>query len=122
MELSEEVKNYVSKRVTNLEKLLASIEAGRGEVLVNFEISRSTNHHKSGDIFHADCLIKIDGREFYGSADGEDFHQVVDAVKDSLYNEINKNKDRRQTLMKRGAARIKTLIKGFARNPFKKRS
>ena len=119
MELTEAIRDYVLKRVTNLEKLLSRIEAGQGKVMVNFEVSKSTNHHKSGAIFHADCLIKIDGKEFYSSADKEDLYQAIDALKDSLYNEINKNKDRSQTLFKRGAASIKKMMKGLSkRNPF----
>jgi len=39
----------------------------------------------------------------------------VDAVKDSLYNEINKNKDRKKALFKRGALKIKEMIKGISR-------
>ncbi len=113
IELTEEIKDYVSKRVTNLEKLLTRIEGREGKVLVNFEVSKS-NHHKGGFVFHADCLIKIDGKEFYGSADKEDLYQAIDDVKDSLYNEINKNKDRRQTLFKRGAARVKKMLKGLS--------
>jgi|SRR3989338_4200739 len=119
IELTEAIKDYVLKKVTNLEKLLSGIEAKEGRVMVNFEVSKSTNHHKSGDIFHADCLIKIDGKEFYFSADKEDLYQAIDAVKDSLYHEINKNKDRRQTLLKRGAASVKKMLKGLSkRNPF----
>ena len=119
IELTQAIKDYISKRVTNLEKLLSRIEQGQGKVMVNFEVSKSTNHHKSGEIFHADCLIKIDGKEFYGSSDKEDLYQAVDAVKDSLYNEINKNKDRSQTLFKRGASSVKKMLKGLSkRNPF----
>ena len=119
VELTEAVKDYVSKRVTNLGKLLSRIEDGGGKVMVNMDLSRSTQHHKSGEIFHADCLIKIDGKEFYGSADEEDLYQAIDALKDSLYNEINKNKDRSQTLFKRGATSIKKMMKGLSkRNPF----
>src|SRR3989344_1121384 len=94
IELTEAIKDYILKKVTNLEKLLSGIEAKEGRVMVNFEVSKSTNHHKSGDVFHADCLIKIDGKEFYSSADKEDLYQAIDAIKDTLYYEINKNKDR----------------------------
>ena len=119
IELTEAIKDYVLKKVTNLDKLLSGIEAKQGKVMVNFEVSKSTNHHKSGEIFHADCLIKIDGREFYSGVDKEDLYAAIDAVKDSLYNEINKDKDRRQTLLKRGAASIKKMMKGLSkRNPF----
>lgn len=117
MELTDVIQDYVNKRVTNLEKLIS--RDGQGEVMANFEVSKSTNHHKSGEIFHADCLIKIDGKEFYSSADKEDLYQAIDAVKDSLYQEINKNKDRRQTLFKRGASSVKKMMKGLSkRNPF----
>lgn len=117
MELTSVIEDYVTKRVTNLEKLISN--SGEGEVMVNFEVSKSTNHHKSGEIFHADCLIKIDGKEFYSSADKEDLFQAIDEVKDILYQEISKNKDRRQTLFKRGAASVKKMMKGLSkRNPF----
>ncbi len=121
IELTEAIKEYVSKRVTNLEKLLTRLEAGGGKVMANMEVSKSTNHHKAGVIFHADCLIKINGKEFYSSADKEDLYQAIDAVKDSLYNEINKNKDRNQTLFRRGASSVKKMLKGLTRNPFSKR-
>ena len=119
MELTPAIRDYVLKRVTNLDKLLSGIERKGGEVKVNFEVSKLSNHHKSGEIFHADCLIKIDGREFYSSADEVDLYQAVDVVKESLFNDIQKNKDRRQTLFKRGAMSVKKMLKGLSkRNPF----
>ena len=73
MDLTEAIQDYVFKRVTNLEKLLSKIEAKRWEVMVNFEVRKITNHHKRGEVFHADCLIKIDGKEFYTRADKRRF-------------------------------------------------
>ena len=119
MDLTETIKDYVSKRVTNLEKLLSGMEERGGEAKVNFEVSKISNHHKSGEIFHADCLIKIDGKEFYASADMEDLYQAIDDVKESLFHDIQKNKDRKQTLFKRGASSVKKMLKGLSkRNPF----
>ncbi|MEI7709193.1 MAG: ribosome-associated translation inhibitor RaiA [bacterium] len=119
IELTDAIKEYVTKRVTNLDKLLHRIEEGQGKVMANFEVSKSTNHHRGGEVFHAHCSITIDGKEFYGSADKEDLYQAIDHVKDSLYNEINKNKDRTQTLFHRGGRSIKKMLKGLSkRNPF----
>lgn len=118
-ELTDTVRDYVLKKVTNLEKLLSSIEEGGGEVKVSFEVGRSTKHHKAGDVFHADCLINIKGKEFYSSADREDIYQAIDEIKENLFNDIQKNKDRKQTLFKRGASSIKKMLKGLSgRNPF----
>ncbi len=119
MELTGAIEDYVSKRVTNLEKLLSKIEERGGEVNVNFEVAKNTNHHKSGSVFHADCLINIKGQEFYSSVDAEDLYVAIDQIKDTLFNDIQKNKDRRQTLFKRGAASVKKMMKGLSkRNPF----
>jgi len=118
MELTEAIKDYVLKKETNLGRLLSKAEEN-GEVIISFEVSKNTNHHKSGSIFHADCLINMRGEKFYGSADQEDLHQAIDRVKENLFREISKNKDRRQTLFKRGAASIKKMLKGLSnRNPF----
>jgi len=119
IELTEATRDYVLKRVTNLGKLLSNIEKRGGEVKVNFEIGRSTKHHKSGVVFHSDCLININGEEFYSSSDKEDLYQAIDEIKENLFNEIQKNKDREQTLFKRGATSIKKMLKGLSRrNPF----
>ena len=118
MVLTPAIKNYVVKRVTNLGKLLSRMEEDGGEAFVHFEVGKSTKHHKSGNIFHSDCLVKIQGDRFYASADGEDLHQTIDEVKESLFLEIKKKKTRRQTLARRGAKSVKKMMKGLSkRNP-----
>ncbi len=113
------IHDYVIKRVTNLEKLLSRMEEGGGEAVVNFEVAKTTNHHKAGVVFHSDCLIKISGKEFYGSADEQDVFASIDVVKENLFREISKNKERSQTLFHRGARSVKKLMKGLSkRNPF----
>ena len=116
IEITNTIHDYVMKRVTNLEKVLSNLS---GDVSVNFDISKASNHHKNGEIFHVDCLIKINGKEFYASLDGEDLYASIDQIKDILYMEINKNKDRAQTLFYRGARSVKKMMKGLSkRNPF----
>lgn len=119
IELTESIKDYVLKRVTNLEKLLSNIEIKKGEARVLFEIAKTTNHHKAGEIFHADCSINIGGKKFYGSSNHEDLYSAIDEVKEILFKDIQKNKDRAQTLFKRGAMSVKKMLKGLSkRNPF----
>ena len=119
IELTESIKDYVLKRVTNLEKLISKIEKEKGEAMVNFEVVKTTNHHKTGEIFHASCTLRIDGKKFYVESDNEDLYSAIDEVKETLFNEISKNKDREQTLYKRGATSVKKMLKGISkRNPF----
>src|SRR3989338_9567065 len=116
IEVTPAIQDYVIKRVTNLEKLLSKMEKRGAEAVVNFEVAKSTNHHKKGSsIFHTDCLIKIQGEKFYGSADKEDLYGAIDTVKESLFKEISKKKDRKQTLFKRGATSVKKMMKGLSK-------
>ena len=114
IELTKAISDYVTERMNTLDALLAKIEI-RDEVFANFEVSKSTNHHKAGEVFHSDCLIKINGEEFYASSDKEDLYQAIDEVKDRLQADISKNKSKKITLFHRGARRLKKLMRS-ARN------
>jgi len=118
IEITSAIHDYVVKRVTNLGKLLSQIEDKGGEVQVLFDITRNTKH-KGGEIFHADCLVNVGGKKFYASTDKEDLYEAVDYIKENLFNEISKNKDKKLTLFKRGATSVKKMMKGISkRNPF----
>lgn len=119
IEITPAIHDYVVKRVTNLDKLLSQIEAESGEVIVLFSLSKTTHHHKGGEVFHADCSINIKGKKYYTSVLKENLYEAIDEVKDKLYVEINKEKDKKQTLFKRGASSVKKMMKGLSkRNPF----
>jgi ribosomal subunit interface protein len=119
IELTDEIRNYALKRMGNLDNFVSNIKNKNGEVKAIFEVGKSTNHHKAGEIFHADCSITINGENFYAESDNEDWHNTIDEVTEKLFNEISKNKDRKQTLFRRGASSVKKMLKGLSgRNPF----
>ncbi len=118
-ELTDAIRDYVFKRITKLEKLLTAIEKEGGEVQVDFEVGKKSMHHKSGEVFHSDCFINIDGKKFYLSSDKEDIYQTIDEIREGLYEEIRRYKGKKQTLFRRGAMSIKKMFKGLSdRNPF----
>ncbi len=113
IEITEALHDYVVKRVTNLGKLLTEIEEKDGEIIVLFSLSKTTHHHKGGEVFHADCSINIEGKKFYASVNRQDLYEAIDAVKENLFNEISKNKDKKISLFHRGARKIKNSLKGL---------
>lgn len=121
LELTEKNKDYILKKVTNLGKLLKKIEDRGGEVSISFEVGRDTNHHKAGEVFYAASEINIDGEKFYITENKDDLNAAVDEVKEMLFNEIRKNKDKKQTMFTRGARKIKDMMKGISSyRPWKK--
>ena len=115
IELTEPIRDYVLKRITNLEKLLTNISEKGGEVMANFEVAKTTNHHKSGDFFRAECLVKVDGEEFYHSAEREDLYTAIDEVKEHLFQAVTRSKKKRRAIFEAGARKIKDLMRGIGR-------
>lgn len=114
MELTPAIHDYVLQRVTDLGKMLSKIEEKGGEVLVIFDVAKTTNHHKGGEIFRADCSITIDGKKFYSSSDQSDLYAAIDDVKEKLFHEITRSKAKSQHLFRRGAQKVKDIMKGIS--------
>lgn len=113
MELTPAIHDYVLQRVTDLGKLLSKMEEKGGEVFVLFDVSKTTNHHKTGEIFRADCAVTVDGKKFYSSSDKSDLYAAIDDVKENLFHEISRSKAKSQHLFRRGAQKVKDLMKGM---------
>ena len=120
VELTPAMRDYIEKRVTNLGKLVAKLEKKGSEARVYFEVAKVTNHHKAGFVFRAHCTIELAGTTFDMSATDERLEAAIDEVKDNLFREISKTKDRNIALYRRGAAKIKNILKGLGN--FRKKS
>ena len=60
-------------------------------------------------------MLKFDGKEFYASADKEDLYEAIDAVKDTLFKEMNRSKNKKRVLKTRGARSVKKMMKGLSK-------
>ena len=114
MELTEAIRNYVNKRVASLEKLL-----NKDNTIVEVEVGKTTMHHNKGDFFKAEINISSGGNRFFANSEKDDLYSAIDEVRESIFRELTKNKDKKMTLYKRGASSVKKMLKGFSkRNPF----
>jgi ribosomal subunit interface protein len=111
--VTDAINDYVAKRCESLEKFVANDPT----VFVVVELERTTEHHKHGDIFKAEIHVtgKTVGQngELFVSAEREDLYAAIDAVRDEALRELSSAKSRRTTLVRRGGAKVKNMIKGF---------
>ncbi len=108
LEITPAIDDYVTKKIRTLEKFLDS----QKEILCEVEIGKTTNHHKSGDIFRAEVNITEPGsKQFYAVAEESDLYAAIDVVRDEAEREIVSFKRKYKTLFRRGAARVKNLLK-----------
>jgi ribosomal subunit interface protein len=105
MDLSESIQDYVEKRISALSKYFPE------DVLASVEVGRTTKHHKSGDIFRAEVFIRGSGKEYYAVSEKEDLYAAIDDVKDEIRREVTSWKNKTRTIIRRGGARVKNLIK-----------
>lgn len=113
MEITPAINDYIIKRVTNLGKILDKLEQTTGEIFVSFNVAKTTNHHKTGEVFRADCSIETKRGNYFSSVDEEDLYAAIDAVKENLFREISKTKEKKNALFYRGARKIKDMAKGL---------
>ena len=112
-DLTPVIIEYTQKRLSSLSKFLQN-----KDVVCDVELIKTTNHHKSGDIFKAEANIVVNREQVYAISEQPDLYQAVDQLRDELERILSSRKDKKITMFRRGALRIKNAMKGI--NPFKK--
>ena len=115
-DITPAIDDYVTKKISTLQKFLNTKE----ELLCEVEIGRTTNHHKSGDIFRAEVnIIEPGNTQIFAKAEEVDLYTAIDVVRDEAERAIVSRKNKNTTLFRRGATHIKNLIKRINIRPRK---
>jgi len=105
------IKDYVEKRVDHLDKFINSEH--KELPMCYIEIGKTTNHHKNGNLFRAEFTIHIGGKSLRAESQEEDLYAALDKVTEEMTEELKTFKDKKISFVKRGGAKIKSLLKGF---------
>lgn len=107
IELTDAIRNYADKKLSALDKYF---ESG-ADPLISIEVGKTTRHHKSGNIFRAEVRISGGVADCYAVSEKEDLYAAIDEVKDEVGKELTTSKKKSLSLLKKGGAKIKSLIK-----------
>ena len=105
------IKDYIEKRVDHLDKFINP--ADKELPMCYVEIGKTTNHHKNGELFKAEFTIHIGSASLRAETQEEDLYAALDQVTEAMSEELKAFKDKKASLLKRGGARIKEIVKGF---------
>lgn len=108
LELTPAIKSYVEEKLLQVEKL---VDISTGGVRAEVEVGKTTDHHRHGDIFKAEFNLQVNGSQFRSEVTGADLYAALDEAKDELVRQITSQKDKNQTLFRRGARRLKNLLR-----------
>ncbi len=98
-ELSPVLKSFTENRVQKLEKFIKILKNDFKEILV--ELARETKHHRKGDIFRAELIINLPGKNLIAISHGENLNKAIVAAKDEMEIEIKKYKLKKIELPRR---------------------
>ncbi|MFA6322890.1 MAG: ribosome-associated translation inhibitor RaiA [Candidatus Buchananbacteria bacterium] len=107
---SPELEKFAKEKISELDKYLPDPS---GVVEAWIEIGRTTFHHQSGDIFRAECDIRLPGKVLRAVAERHDVNTAILEIKDQLQKEIKNYKEQIITKRRRGERMIK-MIKNYS--------
>jgi len=106
---SDAITEYVHKRLEKIGKIVGNDPAAQCDV----ELARTTGHHNKGDIFKAEIHIVGANKNLYASSEKEDLYMAIDDVQDDIFRELTTNKEKHISLVRRGGASVKGIMKGL---------
>ncbi len=118
IEITPAIGEYIEKRFAIFERFAPG--GNSTSMHAEIEVGKTTKHHKSGDYFKAEVNLKMAGKSFYAVSEKDDLYAAIDEVKDEIVHQITSEKDKSKTLTRRGAAKIKNILKGLDFRNWKK--
>jgi putative sigma-54 modulation protein len=108
IELTPALKDYAEKRMKGIVKF------SDGDADIALEIGKETSHHKQGDIFMASATVTTPlGKTHHATSSKLDLYEAIDDVRDEIVREIQSARGKQDSMFKRGARKIKNILKGF---------
>lgn len=109
LELTSQIKDYINKRVSGLDKFIHYKDES---VQAWVEVGRTTRHHQTGDVFRAEIQIRVPHNEKGARAEAvnEDLYAAIDDAHDQMKLELEKIKDKKVSLARKGGRLFKKLF------------
>jgi putative sigma-54 modulation protein len=95
IELTPAIEEYVTKKISGLEKFYDRI------IRAHVTVGVDNRHHLAGAIFRAECKLEVPGNDIFGSTDQKDLYAAIDALKDFLEGEVKKHKIKHEEVGKK---------------------
>jgi ribosomal subunit interface protein len=117
LKLGKEIKKKIERKINSLEKFAKEIfeqnywdgffGKGKPKAEAWVEVAKSTEHHRKGPFFYAECQIKFPKKTFRAEAEREDIEVAINEVKEELKRQIKEFKNKKRAKFKKGALKLK---------------
>ncbi len=108
--LTPDVKEYLDSKIEDIDRL---IDPNDTSVSAQIELGKTSNHHQSGDIYRAEINLSRGGKYFRAVSEQDTIFAAIDEIKHEIMREIKSYSSKQITMMRRGGAVIKNMMKGI---------
>lgn len=116
LELTQAIHAAADKIIDALNKYVDPTDTS---ALAEIEVSRTTNHHRSGDIFRAEINFHSRIGSIRVESEKEDLYVAMTEIKDEVVEALRSKKAKKIDFVRRSGLKLKNMLKGL---PWKKRS
>lgn len=111
LDLTEALEDYLTTKISKLEQL---VDENDTSAIADVEVGKSVGGQRSGEIYRAEINLHVAGAYLYAESEKDDIRAAIDEVKDEMVRELRKNKEKKETLFRKGARKMKEMIRGFS--------
>ena len=107
LQITDEIRDYVEKRLGRADKFLEDDSTAHTDVELEFKTSEESKKYR------AEFTLTACKQSFRAEAKGDTLHEAIDLATADLTQEVTREKKKNQDLFRRGASKIKDVIRGF---------
>ena len=109
LSVSDETKNKVDQKIQSITKFLKLSDDM--EALFDIELGKLFTNQNSGDIFRTEINLEYNGKFFRSEATKSNLYEALDDAVVEMVAIVRKNKEKRFSLIRKGASKIKDLFR-----------
>lgn len=107
--LTPSLSQYLDHKLSKLKKYL---DESLGEVILDVEIGKTTEHHKHGDVFKAEINLDLLGNGLKrAEVFDQDVYTAIVSVRDDIVRQIKETKNKETTIFRKGARKMKEMMR-----------
>ena len=110
MQITDEIRTYVEKKLASLDKFISDLDAARADVEVEF-MRGEAQMYRAEFMIHDPVLKEIMRAE----ARGASLHEAIDIAVAEVFEELTRTKKKKIDLFRRSAVRVKEYLRGWRR-------
>jgi ribosomal subunit interface protein len=113
IELTPAIESAADKIVEVLDRL---VDPDDTSALADIEVAKTTNHHRSGDIFRAEINFHSRLGNFRAEAEKSDLYVAMTIVKDEIVETLRSKKSKKIDFIRKSGLKLKNMLKGLPWN------